>query len=119
MAGVIDRRADVLLTTILRRELLELRQAEDQSAVTLDSSRREILAAVKDVGGEIRQHDLVLAAVKDVGGEIRQHDLVLNALVRELIRLHDLVEELLARQDQITEGNHTAATTIPIRERSA
>ena len=114
LAGVIDRRADVLLTTILRRELLELRQAEDQSAVTLDASRREILAAVKDVGAELRQHDVALAVVKDVGGDLRQQDLVLNALVRELIRLQDLVEELLARQDQIAEGNQTAATIIPM-----
>jgi hypothetical protein len=76
LARIITRRADVVLTTALRRELaLHERNAHS--------------------------------------------DLVLNALLREVVRLHTLVEELLARQDRIEEKTNTAATTIPIRERSA
>ncbi len=76
VAGAFARRADVLLTTILRRELA-LQERDGQS------------------------------------------ELVLDALLREVVRLQSLVEELLARQDQIEEKTGTVATTIPIRERSA
>jgi hypothetical protein len=114
-ARVIDRRADILLTKILRRELAlherELQHAPDPNTLPREVAQRQYIVDL--VQTAIQGHELALHERE------AERDMILDALLREVIRLQQLVEELLARHDQIEEESATVTTTIPIRERSA
>jgi hypothetical protein len=113
LAGLIDRRADVLMTSVLRRELA---LHDRERSLIFEDLRREVVRLQEQVDGvttAVARHDE--ARVERDG----QTDLVLHALLREVVRLQRFVDELLARHDQIEEQAGPVSTTIPIRERSA
>jgi hypothetical protein len=114
-ASVINHRADIVLTTILRRELA-LHERGRQRDLILDTLLREVVVAVENGRRESHQSDLVrdamlceiVAAVENTGQEARQNDLVHCASLREVVavlenagqqsRQSDLVQGALLRE---------------------
>jgi hypothetical protein len=114
-ASVIDRRADIVLTTILTRELERHERSRQRDSV-VDNLLVDLVAAVGNTGRESHERDLVqgamltevVAAVENAGRELRQTDMVRDAMFRETIaalantpkesQQSDLIQDALLRE---------------------